>query len=364
MFRTDGGGEYESTQFADFLTQHGIVHQLSCPHTPSQNGVAERKHRHIVETTIALLHQSSIPLKYWFDALATTVFLINRMPSSSLSHKTPFEVLFHAIPDYSIFKVFGCQCFPWLKPYTAHKLQPRSIPCVFLGYHPSYKGYRCLDVSTSHIYISRHVLFYETIFPFAPSMSISTTPPAPSLSQLQTFFWSNTSLIPSANSSVGSFLVPHTSFTDSPTDVVSVSHPSLSSTPTSSPHVSCLDPLVISSSPAIPIQSLEIHIPSLPSVRSKPLPPNHSMLTRSKAKNLLSNPHCLAIFAAPSAFIEPASVQEAFQTPVWTQAMTEEFQALQAQHTWSLVPLPAGKRAIGCKWVYKLISLRRILMAV
>lgn len=81
VFRTDGGGEYTSTPFSDYLTHHGIVHQLSCPHTSSQNRVAERKHRHLVETAIALLHQSSLPLKYWFDALATSVFLINRMPS-------------------------------------------------------------------------------------------------------------------------------------------------------------------------------------------------------------------------------------------------------------------------------------------
>lgn len=91
VFRTDGGGEYLGNQFSDFLSQHGIVHKKSCPHTP-KNGVAERKHRHLVETTIALLHQSSLPLQYWFDALATAVFLINRLPSSVLEHKSPFEV--------------------------------------------------------------------------------------------------------------------------------------------------------------------------------------------------------------------------------------------------------------------------------
>lgn len=123
------------------------------------------------------------------------------MPSSSLNHKTPFEVLFHSLPDYSIFKVFGCQCFPWLKPYIAHKLQPRSIPCVFLGYHPSYKGYRCLDISTNIIYISRHVLFYETIFPFAPTVNPTPSSSVPFLSQLQAFFWSNTSFLSSANMS-------------------------------------------------------------------------------------------------------------------------------------------------------------------
>lgn len=54
--------------------------------------------------------------------------------------------------------------FSWLKPYIAHKLQPRSIPCVFLGYHSSYEGYRCLDMATGRIYISRHVQFHEQSF--------------------------------------------------------------------------------------------------------------------------------------------------------------------------------------------------------
>lgn len=82
-------------------------------------------------------------------------------------------------------------------------------------------------------------------------------------------------------------------------------------------------------SPAIPIQSLEIHLPLPPKQPPKP----HPMLTRSKAKGLLSNPHCLAVTTSPSAFLEPTTYQEAFQTPAWTQAMNDEFQALQNQHT-------------------------------
>lgn len=78
------------------------------------------------------------------------------------------------------------------------------------------------------------------------------------------------------------------------------------------------------------------------------------MLTRSKAKNQITNPHCLAVTTSPSAFLEPSIYQEAFQTPAWTQAMHDEFQALQTQKIWSLVPLPFGKHVIGCKWVYKL----------
>lgn len=58
-----------------FITTHGILHQHYCPHTPPQNGVAERKHRHITETAILLLCHSSLPLAYWFDAIATSTFL-------------------------------------------------------------------------------------------------------------------------------------------------------------------------------------------------------------------------------------------------------------------------------------------------
>ena len=33
-------------------------------------------------------------------------------------------------------------------------------------------------------------------------------------------------------------------------------------------------------------------------------------------------------------------------------AMKEELGALQKNKTWDLLPLPAGKRAVGCKWVF------------
>lgn len=46
MIRTDNGAEFFSKEFSDFLVEHDIVHQSSCPHTPQQNGVVKRRHIH------------------------------------------------------------------------------------------------------------------------------------------------------------------------------------------------------------------------------------------------------------------------------------------------------------------------------
>ena len=129
-----------------FFHNLGISHRVPCPHTHQQNGTAERKHRHIVETGLTLLAHASVPLYYWSDAFATACFLINRMPSRTINMKTPLERLLHETPDYTIFKVFGCACWPHLRPYTNHKLDFRSKKCVFLGNSSLHKGYKCLNV--------------------------------------------------------------------------------------------------------------------------------------------------------------------------------------------------------------------------
>ncbi|TYJ17454.1 hypothetical protein E1A91_A09G053300v1 [Gossypium mustelinum] len=61
-FQSDWGGEF--CAFASVLADNGIIHRLTCPHTSEQNGVAERKHRHIVETRFTLLAQADLPMAY------------------------------------------------------------------------------------------------------------------------------------------------------------------------------------------------------------------------------------------------------------------------------------------------------------
>jgi hypothetical protein len=161
--QTDWGGEFRP--FTKNLTDLGVSHRLICPHTHHQNGVVERKHRHIVELGLTLLSHASLPLPYWDYAFLTIVYLINRLPSASTNFKVPYTILFHTDHDYKFLKVFGYACFPLLRPYNNHKLDFRSHECLFLGYSPSHKGYRCLS-PTGRLYISKDVIFNESRFTY------------------------------------------------------------------------------------------------------------------------------------------------------------------------------------------------------
>jgi len=144
-FQCDGGTEFTNTKFRNHLQSHSIVQRLACPYTPSQNGIAERKHRHVTETGLTLMFHARLPISFWVEAFSTAVFLINRLPSPSLGGQTPYDLLFGKKPDYSMLRTFGCLCFPYLRDYSPHKLSPKSAPCVFLGYSTLHKGFRCFD---------------------------------------------------------------------------------------------------------------------------------------------------------------------------------------------------------------------------
>lgn len=139
------------------------------------------------------------------------IYLLNRLPHSSLKFEVPYHKLYNIPPDYTQLKPFGCCCFPWLRPYTSNKLEPRSTACVFLGYCANTKGYRCLDPSTQKVYISRHVKFVEHDFPY-PHLLPSPPTCSSTISKASPHF-----VVPSAISSVTtSNSVPSSSIPSTP----------------------------------------------------------------------------------------------------------------------------------------------------
>lgn len=160
-------------RFTEFYRDKGIVSFHSCPETPEQNYVVERKHQHILNVAHALMFQSHVLLSLWGDCVLTAVFLINLIPSPVLLNKIPFEILTGKAPVYDQIKTFGCLCYGFTSPKQRHKFQPRSRACLFLGYHTSYKGYKLMDIESNVVFISRYMVFHEDIFPMAKSSTSS-----------------------------------------------------------------------------------------------------------------------------------------------------------------------------------------------
>ncbi|KAD5508818.1 hypothetical protein E3N88_16521 [Mikania micrantha] len=330
--QTDWGGEFR--KLSPFLSQLGIIHRLSSPHTSELNGVVECRHRHVVETGLTLLAQSHVPQRFWRFAFGAVVYLINRMPSRSNSNISPFECLFRHKPNYSFLRVFGCQCYPHLRPYDSHKLDFRSVPCVFLGYSTSHHGYRCLDPTTDRLYVSRHVRFNEHAFLFQNSAPPSQpTPPPPYFSTYPSH--STTHL------SADTPLQPSSSAENSPAHPLE--HPTSLPANTSPFHSSP----ATTTAPLFPNQPQFASHSSLTSSSSSstpPSPPPPPPPFRMRPANLRPNPKQPVIYN-PSAYhtylpsdITPTSFTIANKDPHSRTTMADEYKALVRNHTWSLVP--------------------------
>lgn len=156
-FQTDNGREFDNTANRALFTSHGTILRLTCPYMSQQNGKAERILRTLNDGIRTLLIHASMPPQWWAEALATSTYLLNRRPCKSQAITTPYELLHGHAPDFRLLRVFGCLCYPNLTATGAHKLAPRSIPCVFLGYPDGRKGYRCYDP------VSRRLFFPVTL---------------------------------------------------------------------------------------------------------------------------------------------------------------------------------------------------------
>ncbi|XP_060210224.1 uncharacterized protein LOC132637094 [Lycium barbarum] len=133
--RTDNAFELgSSSSHATYLASLGIQHQTTYSHTPQQNGAVDRKCKHILETARALLFQSKLPIKYWGECILTATYLVNRFPSSSLSNKSPYEVLHGVSPTYHHLRSFGCLAYATVPILHRDKFQSRVIPSIFIIY--------------------------------------------------------------------------------------------------------------------------------------------------------------------------------------------------------------------------------------
>ncbi|KAE8719380.1 hypothetical protein F3Y22_tig00109971pilonHSYRG00141 [Hibiscus syriacus] len=383
--QSDWGGEYRS--LSTILLREWIEYRVACPHTYEQNGVVERKHRHVIELALVLLAQAAMPLRYWYYAAATAVFLINRLPTRVLEGLSPCEKLFEKKPDYGFMRVFGCKYFPHLWLFQQHKLDFRSQPCTFLGYSPQHKGYLCL-ATNGRIYITRHVVFDEFVFPFAgigESSNMNQVNKQKSaelevvtdVRQLNANTFGSSQGTTSANMDMDGLTetVPQEMVNESE-DVMGGNsghmHHNLSGRGEPSPETVTPNlgesSLGAASREGVHVGGVTTEAVELANLRqsvattdlvdnatsssdsnSYGVVNRHSMMTRSKCD--IFKPK---VYVASCAEMEPLNVHEVVQSPHWKAAVLAEFEALRKNGTWTLVKLPEGRSVVGYKWLFKL----------
>ncbi|WVZ64107.1 hypothetical protein U9M48_013674 [Paspalum notatum var. saurae] len=355
-----------------------------------------------------LLFQASLPARFWAESLHTATYLINRLPSTASPAPTPHHALFGTPPRYDHLRVFGCACYPNTSATAPHKLAPRLTRCVFLGYSPDHKGYRCFDLTSRRVMITRHVVFDESVFPFS-----STTTPASDL-ELESLFPTDPVVQPPLSErSAGP---PPVCLPDAPVPFpvvpaapraapVSPAAPRAApEAPSSSaasraapeaplslvgPRAAPRPPLryaqpvrvyqrrtVVSPAPTPPLPASPVQAPSTSPPAGPPEPPRHPrlaarvestvyhppvlerdprhlhpMVTRRAAGVL--RPAALSTAAAkPGISPVPSSVHDALADPQWRRAMEEEYAALLDNQTWDLVPPPPGGNVVTDKWIW------------
>lgn len=324
-FRSDNAKEYMHRELHEFYANRGILYQTSCAYTPQQNGVAERKNRHLLDVTRSLLLGMNVPKSYWDEAILASTYLINRFPTKVLKGKSPLQVLMPNSPMFHIEpKVFGCQCFVHILGPSRDKLSAQSTKCVFLGYSPTQKGYKCYCPQTKKRFVSKDVTFFENVPYFGTTKDIDPTLPLP--------------LVPFTPAEESPLSAPSTS--DAPFKVYvrrgkQGVHPSLGA-----PSTDTSNSTEVSDEPELPI-----------AVRKGTRSCTQHPIERFVSYHALSTPYKSFLSVLSSCSI-PKTVADALADPQWKEAMLSEMDALERQHTWDLTDLPPAKHAVGCRWVF------------
>ena len=294
--RTDNGGEYTGDEFDTFCRQEGIKRQFTTAYTPQQNGVAERMNRTLLERARAMLATAGLEKSFWAEAVNTACYVINRSPSTALELKTPMEMWTGKPVNYSDLHIFGSPVYVMYNSQETTKLDPKSRKCLFLGYADGVKGYRLWDPTAHKVVVSRDVVFMEDKVQ-ENEEGDSTTSETTSI-QVEKQFQSSDS-----SEAVPQHEVNETTESQAPTTR------------------------------------------TLNRERKRPVWHSDYVMEGNVAYCLLTEEG------------EPSTLQEALNNSdasFWREAMQEEIEALHKNKTWELMPLPAGRKPIGNKWVYKI----------
>lgn len=327
ILRTDNGTEFVNNNFSKLCESAGILHQKTCVYTPQQNGLSERCNRTIMERARCLLYDSKLPKNYWAEAVLTAVKLINSSYSSAIG-SIPDEIWFQKPVDYSMFRVFGCRAMALIPKEKRKKLDRKSLECIFLGYSDEVKGYRLMQKDTKKLLISRDVVFFEnelsdgTILNDCIEFPILLKDRNNAELREEDNSINGNSTIDFQPSDVSNSTVNQADSSTSTETIVISDHDSTGGTSYSQADNTILDPNF----------SADASV-------------NRSDRPVTRFINAL-NPLNYVLLSV-------SDVLGSDERDLWKAAIIEELDAHKTNHTWDLVDLPAGRKPIKSKWVFK-----------
>ena len=160
-FKCDRGGEFDSTEFHNWCDKRGYKLDRTAPHTPEQNGIAERYNGTIVPSMRAVMRHHGVPKDWWCFAMEHVNEVLNMIPTRAMDDRSSVYMWTGKLPDVSKLRVFGCLAYAHLDGIKLPKLAPRAIPCVYLGHVTDGDGYKLWNWSTDKTIVCRSVEFFE-----------------------------------------------------------------------------------------------------------------------------------------------------------------------------------------------------------
>lgn len=172
VLHTDNGTEYCNHEFKSFLLKEGIQHETTAPYTPQQNGRAERDNRTIIESAKSMIYGAGVARFLWAEAVNTAVYILNRTGTCQAPNSTPFELWHGKKPNMAHVRTFGVEAYVFVPEQKRTKLDPKSKKYILVGYDNESNNYRLFEPSTKKVVISRNVLFNENVKGFVPKPEI------------------------------------------------------------------------------------------------------------------------------------------------------------------------------------------------
>ena len=328
VLKTDGGGEYRSREFAEYLRKHQIAHEVTVPDSPEMNGIAKRMNWTILEKAKCMCVHADLPKSLWAEAASTACYVYNHLPNAPLKCKSPYEVWYSRKADLNNLRVFGCVAYGLVPAAKRKKFDNRTEKMKFLGYHKGHRGYKLMEKGSNRVLYRTDVTFDESNFKLTEEKPVTGRRRE-----------DETTVEVDVGRSGSRAGLP----VELPVDVPAVEQEEEDvSEQRENPKAT-----------AVPCEREEMPVAEHQRpIRNRKQTVRYGLEEQiNVAEEVIASALCAAEMEEPKTMSQEKKRPDAVK---WMNAAKEEMDSLLEHDTWSLTKPPLGRKVIGSKWVFKI----------